>query len=72
MMWIYNKKLFEQAKLDPEAPPKTWDELLAACEALKTAGIEPLDAISLGEPQNAEAGAEPLLGMRLRPHDCLE
>ena len=42
MLWIYNKKLFEQAKLDPNAPPKTWDELLAACEALKTAGVEPL------------------------------
>ncbi|MBL8582698.1 MAG: carbohydrate ABC transporter substrate-binding protein [Rhizobiaceae bacterium] len=42
MVWYYNKTLFEQAKLDPENPPKTWDELLAACEALKTAGIEPL------------------------------
>ena len=31
--------------------------------------IEPLDAVSLGEPQNAEASAEPLFGMRLRPHD---
>ena len=26
----------------PNAPPTTWDELLAACEKLKTAGIEPL------------------------------
>lgn len=42
MFWCYNKTLFEQAGLDPEAPPKTWDELLAACEKLKTAGIEPL------------------------------
>ena len=42
MFWCYNKTLFETAGLDPEAPPKTWDELLAACEKLKTAGIEPL------------------------------
>jgi ABC-type glycerol-3-phosphate transport system substrate-binding protein len=42
MVWYYNKALFEQAKLDPEQPPKTWDDLLAACEALKAAGIEPV------------------------------
>jgi multiple sugar transport system substrate-binding protein len=34
--------MFETAGLDPDAPPKTWDELLAACEKLKTAGFEPL------------------------------
>src|SRR5258708_2854282 len=44
----------------------------AVVVAAPAGGIEPLDAISLGEPQNAEAGAEPLLGMRLRPRDCLE
>jgi len=42
MFWCYNKTMFETAGLDPEAPPKTWDELLAACEKLKTAGFEPL------------------------------
>jgi raffinose/stachyose/melibiose transport system substrate-binding protein len=42
MYWCYNKTLFEQAGLDPEAPPATWEALLDACEKLKAAGIEPL------------------------------
>lgn len=42
-MWYY-QSLFEQAGI--EAPPATWEELLAAVEALKAAGITP---ISLGE-----------------------
>ena len=42
MVWIYNKDLFEKAPHDPEAPPQTWDDLLAACEKLKAAGIAPL------------------------------
>ena len=40
--------------------------------AAPAGGIEPLDAVSLGELQNAEASAEPLFGMWLRPHDRLE
>lgn len=38
---MYNKEAFEKADLDPETPPVTWDEFIAACEALKAAGIEP-------------------------------
>lgn len=44
-LW-YNKALFEEAGLDPENPPETWDDFLAAVEALKEAGITP---IALGE-----------------------
>ena len=38
----YNKELFRQAGLDPEKPIATFDELLAACDALNAAGITPL------------------------------
>lgn len=33
-MLIYNKQLFAEAGLDPETPPATWDEFLAAAEAI--------------------------------------
>jgi len=36
---LYNKDLFEKAGLDPEKPPKTWDEFLQAGRKLKAAGI---------------------------------
>lgn len=39
---LYNKELFKQAGLDPEQPPKTWADFIAACEKLKAAGITPL------------------------------
>jgi raffinose/stachyose/melibiose transport system substrate-binding protein len=38
----YNKEMFKQAGLDPENPPKTWDEFLKACEALKAKGFTPI------------------------------
>jgi ABC-type glycerol-3-phosphate transport system substrate-binding protein len=36
---LYNKDLFRKAGLDPERPPKTWDEFLQAGRKLKAAGI---------------------------------
>jgi len=36
---LYNKDLFEKAGLDPDRPPKTWDEFLRAGQKLKAAGI---------------------------------
>lgn len=42
MLW-YNADMFEQAGLNPDAPPATWAEFLKACEALdKLDGIDPL------------------------------
>jgi multiple sugar transport system substrate-binding protein len=38
----YRKDVFAAAGLDPENPPKTWDEFLAACEKIKNAGYIPL------------------------------
>jgi ABC-type glycerol-3-phosphate transport system substrate-binding protein len=35
-LWLYNKNMFRDAELDPEAPPKTWQEVDAAVEVLTT------------------------------------
>ena len=42
MIWIYSKDAYDKAGLDADTPPKTWDELLAACEKLKGKGIAPI------------------------------
>ncbi|MGE3831735.1 MAG: ABC transporter substrate-binding protein [Parvibaculaceae bacterium] len=42
MIWIYNKDLYDKAGLDADKAPATWDEFLAACDKLKTAGIAPV------------------------------
>ena len=39
VMWFYNKDLFERAGAEV---PTTWDELVATCEKLYEAGIQPL------------------------------
>jgi ABC-type glycerol-3-phosphate transport system substrate-binding protein len=48
IMIYYNKDLFKQAGLDPENPPKTWDEFIAAGKKLRAAGIQPF-ASGFGE-----------------------
>jgi len=36
---VYNKKLYEKAGLDPEAPPRTWEEFMGHASILREAGI---------------------------------
>ncbi|MBM3500944.1 MAG: extracellular solute-binding protein, partial [Armatimonadetes bacterium] len=38
LVWYYNKALLKQAGLDPERPPTTWKDFLAACDAMKKIG----------------------------------
>jgi len=40
-VFYYNKQLFTDAGLDPESPPTTFDEMVAAADALLAAGIQP-------------------------------
>jgi ABC-type glycerol-3-phosphate transport system substrate-binding protein len=37
---FYNKEMFAEAGLDPESPPQTWTEFLAAHQALQDAGMQ--------------------------------
>ncbi len=40
--FYYNKENFAKAGLDPDKAPVSWDEFLAACEALSGADIDPV------------------------------
>ncbi len=42
LLWVYNKDMFDKAGLNPDTPPKTWDELLNACDKLKSNGFTPI------------------------------
>jgi ABC-type glycerol-3-phosphate transport system substrate-binding protein len=42
MIWIYNKDVYDKAGLNADEPPKTWDDLLNACDKIKATGIAPL------------------------------
>ncbi|GAA1896722.1 extracellular solute-binding protein [Streptomyces sodiiphilus] len=53
---FYNKALFEDAGLDPKAPPETWEELAEAAAALKAAGVPVPYALPLG-PEEAHGEA---------------
>jgi multiple sugar transport system substrate-binding protein len=50
---VYNKALFEAAGLDPESPPTTWQDFIAAMEALKGSGVTPF-ALGLKDGFGAE------------------
>jgi len=39
---VFNPDLFTQAGLDPQNPPKTWDELKDACTKLNAIGVVPI------------------------------
>ena len=42
----------------------------AKCQRLGTGGLQPFGAVTLAQAEDADAGAEPLFGMRARPqHD---
>ena len=47
-MLYYNKDIFRKAGLDPDAPPKTWDEVISAAKAIQdktgVAGVAHLTA----------------------------
>lgn len=41
MQFLYNKDLFKSAGLDPNSPPKTWNEFIEVGKKLKAANIVP-------------------------------
>lgn len=47
---VYNRKLFEEAGLDPDAPPTTWDEVREAARALtdRSRGLAGFAQLSTG------------------------
>lgn len=55
-MFVYNKRLFGEAGLDPQRPPETWEEIRQAAEALKDAGVKHPYGLPLG-PEEAEGEA---------------
>ena len=50
---VYNKDAFTAAGLDPEAPPQTWDEFLAACDAF---AAQDMPLVGLGVKDTWGAG----------------
>lgn len=48
---FYNKTLFKKAGLDPDSPPKSWDDLKTAARALKSAGVKIPYGLPLGREE---------------------
>lgn len=63
MVLYYRTDLFEQAGLDPADPPTTYDELIAAGEALK--GVLPDGQFALGISQTVDEMAWSTWGMQV-------
>jgi ABC-type glycerol-3-phosphate transport system substrate-binding protein len=61
----YNKANLAKAGLDPEAVPSDWDDFLAACEALKQAGITPIMFGNQGSPFGIDFTYRVILGTLL-------
>ena len=55
-LFFYNRELFARAGLDPDRPPRTWQGLRRAAEALRDAGVEVPYGLPLGR-QEAQAEA---------------
>lgn len=56
MRLFYNADLFESAGLDPDSPPRDWDELIEAASALEEAGVASPFGLPLGhDDAHAEA-----------------
>ncbi|MDB1088039.1 extracellular solute-binding protein [Streptomyces sp. ACA25] len=53
-LFFYNKALFQDAGLDPDTPPRDWDELRDAARALADAGVPVPYGLPLG-PEEAQA-----------------
>lgn len=60
---IYNKGHFAEAGLDPENPPQTWDELVAASEALTRDGRSGFAITGGGEVGNTIFRSLPFMWM---------
>jgi ABC-type glycerol-3-phosphate transport system substrate-binding protein len=53
---VVNLDLIKQAGLDPNSPPQTWDDFVAALQKIKAAGITPI-ALGLKDGFGAEIAA---------------
>jgi multiple sugar transport system substrate-binding protein len=60
---IFNKDLWTAAGLDPEAPPETWDQLVAAAKTLTESGVSGFAITGGGEVGNTIFRSLPFIWM---------